>query len=643
MPEQMSQQMLLTIGLVQITEPISQHVNLPYSLGLLQSYVEAHAPVPDAYQFLEPVFLREPLAPLVERLGSADLVGFSTYVWNMQYSLALARALKQRWPRLVIVFGGPQVPDRAEAFLRQNDFIDLCCHGEGERTFLALLEAHAQGRDWSELAGVSWLAKDGFQTRPKAVRLRDLDQLPSPYLNGYFEPLFQRYPQFNWTIPWETNRGCPFSCTFCDWGSAVQSKLYLFDRERLRDEMQWMVNHRIEVVYCCDSNFGILPRDLEIAEDLAAVKKASGYPFKIYTQMTKNQSERAFQAQQILFEAGLHLSSTLSLQSVSKETLKAIRRDNISSEVYRELLQRFVKAGIPAYTDFLIGLPGETFESFIAGIDTLINQGQHQEIRFWNVYLLPNAEMSDPAYRERYGIQTLMQDYVSPISPVQTPIAGVHEQLEILIETHSMPRSDWARMRSLAWLTQIVYYGKLLQPALLLVQALSGLSHQAILLRLMQVSPETPLLSQIFVFLSQRAQEMLAGQSEFFAAPDLKTGQMIWYPTQSFVLTQLLQAPYLGDIYRETQRLLDGLLVAQDLSLPQGLLEEALWLSLALFRTYDSRYPDFQLQQSYNLWEIYQGVLKGEEIPLRSGHWRLMRRPVSQGRWQIHIQEVMGS
>ncbi len=631
----------INIGLVQITEPISHHVNLPYSLGLLQSYVEAHAEE-NQYHFLDPVFLREPLEPLVERLGTADLVGFSTYVWNMQYSLALAQALKQRWPELVIVFGGPQVPDQAESFLRTHDFIDLCCHGEGERTFLGLLGAYARGESWSELAGVSWLEAGVFETRAKAPRLKELDQLPSPYLSGYFEPLLARHPEFNWTIPWETNRGCPFSCTFCDWGSAVQSKLYRFDMKRLRQEIQWMASHQIEVVYCCDSNFGILPRDLEIAQELAVSKKSSGYPSKIYTQMTKNQSERAFQAQQILFDAGLHLSSTLSLQSVSEQTLTAIRRDNISLDVYRELLQRFVEAGIPAYTDFLIGLPGETFESFVAGIDTLLNQGQHQEIRFWNVYLLPNAEMSAPTYRERYGIQTLMQHYVSPISPVQVPIAGVHEQLEIVIETDTMPRADWARMRALAWLTQIVYYGKLLQPALLLVQALSGLSHQQILLRLMQPSAETPLLSQLFAFLSQRAQEMLAGQSEFVAGPDLRTGVMIWYPTQSFVLTQLLHAPYLGEIYLEAQTLLVGLLLEHDLSLPEGLLEEALWLSLALFRTYDSRHQDFQLQQRYNLWELYQGILKGQQLRLRSGQWRLIRRPDSQGRWQVQTQEVMG-
>src|SRR3989338_7461014 len=96
------------------------------------------------------------------------------------------------------------------------------------------------------------------------------------------------HPGGQWLILWETNRGCPFSCTFCDWGSAVQSKVFTFDLSNVLRETDWFVEHKIEYVTCCDANFGILPRDLEIAKYMAEAKKKYGYPKTFSIQSTKN-------------------------------------------------------------------------------------------------------------------------------------------------------------------------------------------------------------------------------------------------------------------------------------------------------------------------------------------------------------------
>ena len=120
-------------------------VYLPYSVGLLQAYVQRHASTPQRYHFVEQLFKPVAVSAAVEQLGSAQVVGFSVYVWNIRLSLAIAQALKQHQPDTLIVFGGPQVPDNAEVFLRDHPFIDVVCHGEGEQVFLALLEAYPSG------------------------------------------------------------------------------------------------------------------------------------------------------------------------------------------------------------------------------------------------------------------------------------------------------------------------------------------------------------------------------------------------------------------------------------------------------------------------------------------------------------------
>jgi radical SAM superfamily enzyme YgiQ (UPF0313 family) len=236
-------------------------------------------------------------------LRGAHVVGFSAYVWNVRLSLEIARRIKLNNPATLVVFGGAQVPDHAEEFLRQNPFVDVVCPGEGEAVFTSVLE-NCETRDWEEIPGVSYLRADGsFVSHPKAPRMTDLSQIPSPYLEGVFDTLTSAHPAENWIVMWETNRGCPFACTFCDWGSAVASKVYRFERERLLREIDWFAGRRIGFVFCCDANFGILPRDLEIAQHLVETKRRRGFPFSFSLQNTKNATERSYRIQKILSDS----------------------------------------------------------------------------------------------------------------------------------------------------------------------------------------------------------------------------------------------------------------------------------------------------------------------------------------------------
>src|SRR5258708_2188119 len=132
----------LKIGLVQINNSFSGQNYLPYSIALLQTYVQKFSPTPERYDFLTPLYKRVRIADAVEQLKDADIVGFSTYVWNGRISLEIARRLKKIKPGIVILFGGPHVPDQPEAFIRANPQIDLAVHNEGEITFLKLLDSY---------------------------------------------------------------------------------------------------------------------------------------------------------------------------------------------------------------------------------------------------------------------------------------------------------------------------------------------------------------------------------------------------------------------------------------------------------------------------------------------------------------------
>ncbi|PKL74967.1 MAG: hypothetical protein CVV27_17795, partial [Candidatus Melainabacteria bacterium HGW-Melainabacteria-1] len=322
------------IQLVQSSQIRNKHQYLPYVSGLLQAYVMRHASDLSRYTFMPALIERKPVAETVREIGMADVYGLSCYVWNIGYHLALAQALKAAKPEALIILGGPQVPDRAEDFLRANPFVDVCVHGEGEVTFLALLESLPK-RDWDGIAGISWLdAEGGFCYNPPAPRQRELDDFPSPYLLGLFDHFLKKY-DYHWVALWETNRGCPFSCTFCDWGSNTASKVNRFGMERLKQEMEWFGRHQIDTINCCDANFGIFPRDVEITDYFVDVRKRTDYPKILFVQGVKNSSERSYQIQKKIIDAGMSDLVTLALQSVSPRTLESIRRDNISLKAYR--------------------------------------------------------------------------------------------------------------------------------------------------------------------------------------------------------------------------------------------------------------------------------------------------------------------
>lgn len=610
---------IMIIGWVEITEPTSGLYYLPYATGLLQTYAQAHAQEPERYRFLLPLFLRLPIAEAVAQLASAELVGFSVYTWNVNYNLRLAQALKARNPELITVFGGPQVPDAPETFLRNLPFVDLVCHGEGEETFLRLLEAWPD-RDWTGIPGISYLEPDQtFHHQGRAERIRDLERIPSPYLSGIFEPLMAAHPDLSWAVSWESNRGCPFSCAFCDWGSSIASKVRRFGMERLRAEIEWFGQHQIRFIFCMDANYGLLPRDLDLSRQLAAVRQKWGYPSRIATQMTKNLPERAFASHQILADAGLLVSAALSLQSLTPAALKAIKRENISLEVYRQLLRRFVAHGIPTYTDLLLGLPGESFDSFVDVLDTVISEGQHDELRIWNVHLLPNAEMSSPAYRQQYGLETVIVPCHVPGTPASKEVTGIQEEYEMVVATQSLSHADWKRAQALAWMVQMLYYSRLLQLTLLLVQTLTGLRHRDLLLAFCEdpLPSEVHFLALIRQFMLAKAEEYGQGETEGCALIDPHTGTEKWLLPSTYPIAQLVINGQLRAFYLEAGRVLESLLEHRGRALPTGLLDESLRLSQFLYENRSMKDHEVSLKLAYNLPECYHQIRKGQPVNLK--------------------------
>ncbi len=606
--------MSITVGLVQYST--GSPVYLPYSVGLLQASL-LRAADPERYHFLLPRVFPHPLAQEVAALRQVDLLGVSTYVWNERRSLELAKQLKAVAPQILTVFGGPQVPDRAEAWLRQHPYVDLACHGEGEDLFLALLEQFPE-RHWQAIPGLSWLEAGTFKHTPPAPKRRNLDVFPSPFLNGLFEPLMAAYPNQRWASTWETNRGCPFSCVFCDWGSAIATRVNRFDTPRLLAELDWFAAQKISHIFCADANFGILPRDLELAEYAAQLKREKGQPGSLMVQNAKNLPERSFEIQKCLIQVGLDKNLTLALQSLHPPTLKASGRQNISLTAFETLQKRLMAEGVQTYTDLILGLPEETYASFTAGIATLIEKGQYHAFQFFNADILPNAPMAEPEYIQRYGIETATVPFRHGFTSLEGDPDGIVEVQQMVIATASLPRPDWVRARCFAWLTELLFFNPgCLRMPLLLLHAHGQISLKPLVEAFMAPDPAWPNLHWVWRFLEEKALGMIQGEPEYSACPD-SSGALNWVGPCHALLEMLVRTQRLPQFYQEARALLTPF--AQTGKVPLTALDDAFFLNSSQILLQFLQEPLFERYTlSWNVWDYLQGVLSAQKPELQPG------------------------
>ena len=605
------------IAFVQMNTAVDDSTYLPYSVALLQAYLQAHSTRPERYEFGLPIVKRLGPADAVRHLGDADIAGFSTYVWNGNRSLALARELKAERPETLIVFGGPHVPDEAEPFLRAHPYIDVVCHGEGEQTFFELAERYPD-RSWEDVGSVSFLDGAGrFVASPLRPRLADLSLVPSPFLGNIFTPLMESLPGTVWRTVWETNRGCPFKCTFCDWGSAIAAKVHKFELDRIYAEADWIAANGVEYLFIADANFGILPRDVEIAEAVVAAAARHGWPKRVLVQQTKNATERAYLTMKTIADAGMATEMNISIQTTTPEVLEAIKRQNISLESYAELQRRFVRDGIPTFVDMIVGLPAETVETFKTSISSVLERGQHHRVQFHNLTILPNAEMGDPAYQAEYGLKTVTTKIVNNHAPADRLNDGIFETQQLVIASSSFDEEGWREMRTFAWLTLLYHLHHLLLPSLIVTWKLSGQPLWRAIDALVQADPQRyPTLGEMKRFCLDYAGQMQQGADEYLFSADW-LGQ--YWTIDEYLLIRLCLEDRLEDVYAEAAQVLAPLLppAGEELD-PAAVLDDAIKLNEARLR-HPLADGATIVECDYDVHAFCEAVLNGDEPRLVRG------------------------
>ncbi len=335
-----------------------------------------------------------------------DLVGFSVLGWNFDLFGRVSQTYRQLHPEGWIVWGGTHVSHQGRRIFSTFPAVDIVVDGEGERTFLELVEAFVGGRsrdDLHSVQGITFSPSEGppMTTAPRP-RILDLDEIPSPILTGAIE-LTDAAGDFAYrTGLLETNRGCPYACAFCYWGGAIAQKIRCFSRDRLAAEMELLGRARAEHLWLCDANFGVLKADEEFLEICIETRETFGYPRRIMTSWAKNKGKIFYSIVRRMKEAGFHTAFNLALQSTSEPVLEAMGRTNMKVNAWEDLARWLQEEGLDVYGELIWGCPGESRETFLEGYDRLARHVTR--IAVYPLLLLPNTGYSER--REEHGFVT---------------------------------------------------------------------------------------------------------------------------------------------------------------------------------------------------------------------------------------------
>lgn len=312
-----------------------------------------------------------------------DMIGFSTYIWNLGYVLEIAKAIKET-KKCIVVLGGPEVSYNAKELLEENSFIDFIISGEGEESFASLVK----GDDLDKIPGLCYRVNDNVTVKTPAV-LQSFP--PNPYSKEYMDSLNGRIAYI------ETSRGCPFNCAFCLSGRC--GGVRFFDIEEAKSNIVKLANSGTKTIKFIDRTFNANRRRADELFDFIIDnfgKKTGGsvcFHFEIEGELIDDKTLSVLKKAPcglIQFEIGIQSFNPLTLEAINRKTNVSKLIDNIKKVI--------ALGNIEVHVDLIAGLVYENINSFGNGFNLAFSLGPSM-LQLGFLKLLHGADMRTNATR----------------------------------------------------------------------------------------------------------------------------------------------------------------------------------------------------------------------------------------------------
>ena len=418
---------------------------VPLNVGYMAAALDARfGKAVDITLFKYPTELEEAI-----RDQPPDMLGLSHYSWNTRLNEVFLEMARRLNPNTITVMGGPNIRNDApsiDMFLRHHDNIDYYILFEGEDPFVDLVEALLGGERRPTPNGCATLVDGQLAYVPQdfAVKPKDL-VIPSPYLSGWLDR-FLAIPDMTPLL--ETNRGCPYGCVYCVWGVVALSKVRTRPLDLVYEEFDYVAKHSAGQPNWtfCDANFGIFPRDVEIARYIQGLKEKHGLPVTVDAFSSKNNTPRNVEIANIF---GRTARPLVAIQSADQDVLTKSGRGKIKFDHLVKQIEHYRSENLEVCTDILVGLPGESAASQMSTLMKAFELG-FDDIQSGNIRLLPGSDYESAEFRETYGVRTKYR----PIFGAYGKYDGrlVFEREESVRDTNDMSEPEMNEFKVLHWL-----------------------------------------------------------------------------------------------------------------------------------------------------------------------------------------------
>lgn len=439
-----------------------------YMFPLNVGYIAAYAKQQDRNLNIELFkFPNDVLARLTTM--KPDVVGFSNYIWNANLNIEIARHLKVIYPQCIVVFGGPETrydDEGIREFLVENSWCDFVVPFQGEKPFVNVLKYLRGEFSKENIDGVFHFDRSTgtVQKGKRLDRIPAPDEIDSPYLSGLLDKFFDT----NLIPIIETNRGCPFHCTFCAQGLSSYNRVNYFSMGRVTAEIEYIAARvsKTPLLHFADANFGIVDRDIEIAKYCSELRARVGYPVTVNTNMAKNRPPKKMIEIARLFG---DTAMVIAMQTLDDLVLKNVKRSNIKLSSFVQIIDHVNEDQGISGTEIILGLPGETLESHVHTLRQLFELKVSYIIAY-NALILKGTELDEDRRNGKFKFKTKFRlidssfgEYDFPISEAHN-VSGVYLNGRVVLEfeegireTDVLSEPEILGCRAIHWLIQFMW------------------------------------------------------------------------------------------------------------------------------------------------------------------------------------------
>jgi len=414
-----------------------------------------------------------------------DILGLSNYVWNSSLSNWICEYTKKVNQSTLCILGGPEFPagtgnrkientskeptyDKCLSYMIERPAVDYFAYADGEVVFLEIVKKFIEkefslnllqdknepikgcvslSKDKKELLVGEYISRIGMLG---SVKAEGRDIIPSPYLNG----MLDKFLDGTFQPAFETSRGCPFLCTFCDQG-IDESKIAAFSTKRSAEEIMYVgskvakVKNGIKTIYMFDSNWGLYQKDVDLADHIAKVIEKYNWPEFIYCSTPKSKRENLIKIDdKVKNRVGIGLP----MQSMDTNVLNKVKRENLALQHQVDHIKAIEKRGKTANTDLIIPLPGETEETYFAGLKFLINNGVVTNT--WSLMMLCGAELGRDEAIKKYGMKSKFR--IIPKGFGNYRGKNIFEIEQVCVATNTMNFESFLKCRQHSFVIKVI-------------------------------------------------------------------------------------------------------------------------------------------------------------------------------------------